>query len=180
MIKQQKTCSKKSLRSLQRKIKERRKYLKNKFYKAKAEEINSAAEARQVEKEFRLAKNFSMHHQLSNISIPKPKLAKHFEQHFAARPLPLPSELENFMDFPHLNDHILPIDESAPTEQELKSVIAKMKNNKSSGTDKISTESLKYCSSKNLIAALVLLFSIIWSNLSIPCKWLHSSITCLY
>ena len=180
MIKEQKSCSKQSLHSLQQKIKNRRKYLKNEFYKAKAEEINSAAEARQVEKEFRLAKKFSMHRQSSNISIPKPKLAKHFEQHFAARPLSLPPELENSMDYPHLNDHILDIDESAPKDDELESVISKMKNNKSSGTDKISSESLKYCSSKNLITALVLLFSIIWSSLSIPGTWLHSSITCLY
>ena len=38
--------------TLQKEIREKRKILKDEYYSKKAKEINSAAEARQVEKEF--------------------------------------------------------------------------------------------------------------------------------
>ena len=47
--------------SCRQKIREKRKELKDQFYSEKASEINNAAEARQVEKEFYLAKNYAMH-----------------------------------------------------------------------------------------------------------------------
>ena len=47
--------------SLRKNIREKRKELKDQFYSQKASEINTAAEARQVEKEFYYVKNFAMH-----------------------------------------------------------------------------------------------------------------------
>ena len=44
------------MRKLQKTIKKRRKWLKNKYYKEMADNINTAAQAREVEKEFTLAK----------------------------------------------------------------------------------------------------------------------------
>ena len=129
MLKQQKHTSKEKLRSLQHNIKRMRKHFKNVYYRAKADEINSAAEARFVENEFRLAKKYSMYQCSSRITIPKTKLAVHFKQHFSARPLPLPPELEDTANYPHLTDDVIPIDETAPTEEELENVISKMKNN---------------------------------------------------
>ena len=77
-------------RALQREIWEKRKSLKDVYYNRKALEINCAAEARQVEKEFQLAKTFSMHKSSSKIDISKEKLTKHFKQHFSERLLELP------------------------------------------------------------------------------------------
>ena len=65
------------------------------------------------------------------------KLKIHFQQHFAARELPEPPELEKPDQYPHLKDDTLPIDESMPTEKEVKAVLKTFKNNKSSGTDKL-------------------------------------------
>ena len=56
--------------------------LKDQYYSKKASEIKCAAEARQVEKEFQLAKNFRMHQSSSKIHIFKEKLTEHFEKHF--------------------------------------------------------------------------------------------------
>ena len=70
--------------------------LKQQFYSKKANEINCAAEARDVEKEFQLAKNYRMHKSSSSkIHIYKKKLTKHFEKRFSERELELPPELVN-------------------------------------------------------------------------------------
>ena len=69
--------------AIQTEIREKRKLLKDQYYSQKATEINCAAEARQVEKEFILAKNFRMHKTSSSkIDISKEKLTKHFENIF--------------------------------------------------------------------------------------------------
>ena len=72
------------------------------------------------------------------------------------------------------------IDESIPTENEIEAVLKSFKNNKSSGTDKLKTEGLKYNDSKMLIHAVLTLMTFIWNTCTIPSTWLHSSITCLY
>ena len=56
------------------------------------------------------------------------KLQIHFQQHFAARELPEPPELEKPDQYPHLKDDTLPIDESMPTEKEVKAVLKTFKN----------------------------------------------------
>ena len=61
-------------RALQIEIREKRKWLKDSYYNHKALEINCAVEARQVEKEFQLAKTFSMHKSSSKIDISKERL----------------------------------------------------------------------------------------------------------
>ena len=72
------------------------------------------------------------------------------------------------------------VDESPPSEEEVLKSIRSFKNNKSSGTDYVPAEALKYQTSKNLTIALVLLLSLIWSTVTVSAKWLESCITCLY
>ena len=88
--------------SLRKNIREKRKELKDQFYCQKASEVNSAAEARQVEKEeFYYVKNFAMHKKPSSkIEISKEKLTKHFEKHFSERNLELPPELSRKLSVP--------------------------------------------------------------------------------
>ena len=108
-------------------------------------------------------------------------LRKHFEAHFAPRETKIQPEVEN----PGLSPHILPpedvdVNESLPTEEELKSAIKTMKNNKCQGTDKIYAEQLKYANSNKLIAAIMLLLNIIWNLIAVPTTWLSANITCLF
>ena len=72
-------------------IREKRKELKDQFYSQKASEINTAAEARQVEKEFYYVQfflqfyYFAMHKKPSSkIEISKEKLTKHNNYHILA------------------------------------------------------------------------------------------------
>ena len=150
------------------------------FYKNLAEDLNSAAEARQVEKEFSLAKKYSALKSGNKTTISKERLKQHFENHFSARAIPLPPELENPQNYPYLEDEKIPINEGAPTEKETRDAKASFKDNKSFGTDRLKTEGLKYNSSNTLVARIHLLLVLIWSTLMVPTAWLHAYITCLY
>ena len=78
------------------------------------------AVAREVEKEFSMAKKFTMLKTGSKLAISNDKLKTHFEQHFAARNLPTPPELERPEDFPHLSDEIIEVKEDVPDAEETK------------------------------------------------------------
>ena len=69
-------------KSLRKQVRMKRKGLKDRYYLDKANAINDAAEARQDEKEFSLAKSHAMHKTSSKLSISKEKLTKHFKDHF--------------------------------------------------------------------------------------------------
>ena len=175
-------CSEKGkLRKLQKEVKERRKYLKNKYYKELADNINTAAEARQVEKEFALPQKFTAIKTRSRLAISNEKLNVHFRNHFAApKPeIPIPPELAEPVKYPYLNDVKVEVNEDIPGEKEVKATLKSFKNNKSAGTD-IKTEGLKYNDSRNLICLVMLMLTLIWTCVKVPTSWLHVSITCLY
>ena len=167
--------------SLRKNIREKRKELKDQFYSQKASEINTAAEARQVEKEFYYVKNFAMHKKpLSKIEISKEKLTKHFENHFSERNLELPPELVHPENFQYLKDTSFTINEEPPTMKEIEDAVKTFKNNKSLGTDSIPPEGIKYSSSKNLFVFIKMLMSLIWLQIAVPKSWLELKIVCLY
>ena len=103
-----------------------------------------------MEKEFYLAKSYSMHKQSPKIDIAKEKLTKHFENHFSERVLELPPELVNPNNFEYLKDTPITVNEDPPTLEEIQEAVKTFKNNKSFGTDNVPPEGLKYSSSKNL------------------------------
>ena len=70
--------------------KNRLKQLKNQYYSDLANSINTIAEARQVDKEFAMAKKYSVLKTGQTNVISKTSLKNHFESHFAARDLELP------------------------------------------------------------------------------------------
>lgn len=82
--------------------------------------------------------------------------------------------------YPQFDNVKVEVNEDIPSEEELEKAICTSKNNKSSVTDKLKTEALKYNISKKLINALVILFMLIWTCISIPVTWLHSSIIFLH
>ena len=105
---------------------------------------------------------------------------EHFKMHFAKQTLPTPPEIQHPEQFPHLMDEQYEIEEGPPTVSEVKTCHKTFKDNKSSGTDKVKTEALKYNTSHNLVSAIVLLLLQIWTCMSVPAQWLQASITCLY
>ena len=166
--------------ALRKQVRKKRKSLKDNYYHQKAIEINCAAEARQVEKEFNLAKNFSMHKPSSKINISKEKLTKHFKQHFAERVLELPPELANPENFEYLKDSPIEVNQEPPTLDEIQEASKTFKNNKSFGTDNVPPEGVKYSLSKNLFIYLTMLTSLIWLHMAVPKSWLELKIICLY
>ena len=88
----------KEVRRKQKLIRKRRRTLKNRYYKELADNINNAAEAREVEKEFALAKKHSAFRKGQPKAISNEKLKSHFEHHFKAKELPILPEIQ----YPHL------------------------------------------------------------------------------
>jgi len=180
--KRRKTTNAMERKTLSKEIRKLRIELKSAYYKAKANRINQASEQRNTEEEFRLAKDYSALSKSSRQVIQPEKLEEHFAQHFGERLFSMQPEMVAPDRFPH----IIPprneerVDESAPMASELEECMSKFKNGKCQGTDKIFSEQLKYCYSKQLLLYLVFLLGMIWQCVTIPSTWLQSSITCLY
>ena len=113
-------------------------------------------------------------------SISNEKLKQHFENHFAARNIPLPPELENPQKYSFLAEEKIPISEDVPAKKEVRDAVGTLKNGRNWGTDKLKTESLKYNKSEKLVERLLTLLVLIWTTITIPSSWLHSNITCLF
>ena len=119
----------KEMRNLQKKIKDTRKRLKSEYYKELADSINTVVEARDVEKEFAIAKKCATFKQGSKIHVSNEKLETHFESHFAEKDpaWPLPPERQFPEKYQHLNDEIVPINEEVPNEKEVVKVLKSFK-----------------------------------------------------
>ena len=168
-------------RILDKEVKKLRDKLKNGYFKKKADAINLASEARDVEEEFRLAKNHTSLNKSKKLLIAPEKLTSHFEQHFSPRPVTPQPEILNPDNFPHiLPPDDINVNEDIPNEDELHKVIRKQKDNKCQGIDKIYSEHLKYSKSSKLFSALLLLLTMIWTTVEVPKSWLDAVITCLH
>ena len=108
---------------LRKQVRLKRKALKDHYYLEKASQINNAAEARQVEKEFYLAKSHSMHKPSTKIAISKEKLTKHFKEHFSDKQLDLPPEIEHPENFDYLKDQPVEVNEAPPDYDEIEEVV---------------------------------------------------------
>ena len=133
-------------------------------------DINNAAEARDVEKEFSIAEKYVALKTGSRHNISNEKLKDHFKNHFAARNIPLPPELEKPENFLYVAE---------PAEEEMKEVLITFKNNKSAGTD-LKTEGLQYNNTNNLVNGILYLMTLVWTLVKVPLVWLHCNITCLF
>ena len=180
MLNEAKKAPQKKFRELRNKIKARRHKLKNDYFKEIADNINTAAEARDVQKEFAMAKKYTILKKGTTKAISDEKLMKHFATHFSERELPTPPEIENPDNYPHFKDTHYAINEDPPSAQEVQKCLKSFKNNRNWGTDKTKTEALKYNSSETLISAITYLLLLIWTCVQVPKQWLHASVTCLY
>ena len=165
------------LRKIRKTIKTLQSKLMNDYYAEKSANINHAAEARQVAKEFKQIKQYDkVHGGKSKLLISNHKLHAHFELKFDEDPdFELPEELldpEN-QDFFKLNEADN-VDESEPTEAEVSAALKRLRNRKSPGVDKCPLEGLKYGrESCRLMKYLMVLVCTIWSSLVVPKIWLE-------
>ena len=169
------------LKVLSKAIKKMRNKLKNEYFSSLANEINTAAEARKIEEEFRLCKSFTMHKNTDTNLISSEKLTEFFKDHLKEKPVELQPEVLNPELFPHIipPDNIAP-NSDLPTEKEVEDARKRFKNGKCQGTDKIYGEELKYNFSGRFMIYLMLLINIVWTSFKLPSSWLISSITCLF
>lgn len=184
LIKQQNNTDDESkLKNLKQQVKKKRQSLMNDFYREKADSINQANEARQIEREFAEAKKHHMHQQSRDFLISKETLHKHFQNHFKENDIIMPVELidpENSCLKDSLNNAI-DVDQSEPTGEEIRKVMLKLKNGKCEGTDGIKMEQLKCgASSPKLVNHITSLILLIWTLLAVPAIWLQSRISCIF
>ena len=169
------------LKMLSKNIKKMRNKLKNEYFSSLANEINTAAEARKIEEEFRLCKSYTMHKNTDANLISSEKLTEFFKDHLKEKPVELQPEVLNPELFPHIipPDNIAP-NSDLPTEKEVEDARKRFKNGKCQGTDKIYGEELKYNFSGRFMIYLMLLINTVWTSFILPSSWLISSITCLF
>ena len=113
------------VRNRQNKIKERSKELKNSYYSELAKNINAAAIARVLEKEFVIQKEYSTIKKGCKLSISNDKLRDHFKEHFAGRvpQVEIPPEQCQQENFPYLQDVKVTVNEDPPTAEEMDHVL---------------------------------------------------------
>ena len=166
-----------------RQIKRMKAKLKGAYFARLASEINFAREQRAVEREFRLSKQFGYGSQSRATYVTPDQFAAHFEAHFRSEPhleIDILPEISSPELFPHLQDPVLEIGESALSRDELSEVLKGLNNGRSWGVDAIPMELLKYNMSPAFLDALVNFFGEIWKQLTIPAEWTTSSIVTLF
>ena len=161
-------------------IRKLRKKLKNRFFKLQANLINKASSQRDVETEFRLASKNSLLKTTSRQFCSNEALHSHFSEHFKAKPTPAATSLEN----PEYKGVLPPIeaaiDSSEPSLDEVRSVLAKLKNGRCLGVDNIAGEHLKYVDTPELAEHLHAIFRRVWTHGEVPSSWTESRLKPLF
>lgn len=109
-------------------------------------------------------------------------LNEKFKTHFNYPQNVLPPEITSPENFPELQSLRFDkkIDESYPTNSEIRSALKKFKNNKCQGSDKIWAENLKYAEPEALILVLEKLLKSVWDGSPQPDSWKYSTISGIF
>lgn len=177
------SVNKTQYRFLSKLIKSRADILKKIFYQEKADEVNSAAVSRDLEKLFRNAKN----HGAFNDRAPSPaacnKLREHFKVHFNKEPpTEIPHELIEPPNYLIASlEHIISdnIDGDPPGEAEVRSAIAQLKLRKST-TDTQAELLQAITSDPDCLRALSTLYTDIWQQKELPDNWKYARLKALF
>ena len=163
-----------------KRVRRMRKRLRNRYFSIMATRINKAAEMREVEKEFRLASENSLLKASTSQYCSTEALHAHFSEHFKAKPTPAATSLDNpeYVDALPLVEEVIKAGE--PSLEEVKCEIAKLKNGRCLGVDKISGEHLKYVDTPELAEHLHALFRRVWTHGECPSTWTESRLKPLY
>ena len=157
-----------------------RKRLRNRYFSMMATRINKAAEMREVEREFRLASENSLLKASTSQHCSAEAPHAHFSEHFKAKPTPAATSLDNpeYVDSLPLLEEVIKAGE--PSLEEVNCEIAKLKNGRCLGVDKISGEHLKYVDTPELAEHLHALFRRVWTHGECPSTWTGSRLKPLY
>ena len=110
--------------------------LSNAYFSKLANNINLPAEARQVEEEFRLCKNYSLTTKSDKTLISTENLSEFFEDHFKEKSSFIQPGVLTPEDYPHIIPLIdLNINRNIPDIAEVKDIIKGFKNGECLGTD---------------------------------------------
>ena len=166
-------------------IKKRIQILRNEKLKSEAEDINKYANQKEIEKLFRSIKKEST--AFADIKTKREcdpnKLKEYFARHFSDKDYPTaPEEFDSAPDFIRKLQEISKnsqIKTEAPDEEELKSVINKLKNGKSAND--VPTAYIKCAlKDKDFLNEIVLLYQTVWATNYIPIEWGHSKLVALW
>ena len=93
----------------------------NEYSRELADKSYTVSEAREVDKEFSMAKKYTTFKPESRLQISEEKLKTHFEMHYAEKSpeLPLPHEFLNPEEYQFLNDEVVAVNEEVPDEEEV-------------------------------------------------------------
>ena len=163
-----------------KRVRRMRKRLQNRYFSIMATRNNKAAEMREVEKEFRLASENSLLKASTSQYCSAEALHAHFSEHFKAKPTPAATSLDNpeYVDALQLLEEVIKAGE--PSLEEVKCEIAKLKNGRCLGVDKISGEPLKYVDTPELAEHLHATFRRVWTHEECPSTWTESRVKSLY
>lgn len=183
------TNNKSKVKALAKSIKIRLRRLENEFYMKECGKLILLKESRQVEKEFKQAKEIATGSAFKSVnfdSLPIAELIKHFIAHFNLDPdIPtpeMPPELRNppkyITDLRILGDYHL-VNQASPDTTEIIKNINMLKNNKSA--EDIPSEFLKYAQKNaDVINCIQLMFRKIWEGEEIPADWGMARIEALF
>ena len=186
--KKQQVVTNQERNSLGRKIKKHLIHLQNMIFKKQAEEISLLNETRQAEREFKMIKEAATKTVFKRLD-PKPgclpqDLLNFAKSHLSksSSSLTLPTELTEppnyILDLKKLGDYEK-IDQDAPTAQEIKDTLSKLRNNRAS--DDIPPEFLKYAiENDDFVKNLQVMFQKIWKGEEIPSNWGLGKIVTIY
>jgi len=157
--------------------------LKNRYYADEAAEINSYAEARNIERAFRRAKT-GQFKDLNNNACETEKLRKKFKNHFTCdttKPAPEslydnpPEFLESLLEISRLHK----INTDIPSNPEISNILRKFKNGKASND--LPPDLLKYAKTDPLfMTEITEIMQDVWTNFKTPEAWGLSRLKCLF
>ena len=185
--KKRKTNCRLEIKNLSKLIKKRIRLLENQFYQKECSKLNILRETREVEKEYKLAKDIACGQIFKDIrsnAIPIKDLVNHFKNHFNMEgDFPeMPEELKN--PPPYLTEkrkigNYENINQNPPQVEEIIANLKKLKDNKSA--EDIPNEFIKYAQDhEGIINCLVIIFDKIWHGEEIPEDWGLCKIEALY
>lgn len=172
-------------KAISKEIKRTLKSLQNDHFAAEAAEINSYAEARNIERAFRRAKQQqSTLKDVQNAGCDMNSLRDHFKQHFTcAHDKPTPASL--YAKPPEFMSALLQvsaehnINNDAPSADELKANLRRLKNNRAAND--IPPELMKYAvESDTYLTELQNILETVWTTKSVPEAWGISKLATLW
>ena len=178
-------ANKKLIAVVRKKIRLRTRHLKNVHFKKEAEQINSLALNRKLDKLFRRARSQETTLRPVENTCPIEKLMNHFKNHFNpndpskdSTPEELDNEIPTFVkELQRLSDKS-DLNDEPPNLEEIEKHMQALKPNKA--CNDIEPELLKHCNSPIMLEVIHKMTLNLWHNLDLPKAWGNSQLQTLW